>query len=119
MERLTSMAVLLLSLSSAAYANDSGTRPPSMDALLGGIVQERDVGLVFDYLRDALRAAVDGREAPQPPDELTRRGEAIGDEMKRRGASAAQAVLDAIEKSVRESMREPRRLPPSSSAQRI
>jgi hypothetical protein len=119
MERLVSAAVLVLALSSAAYANDSGPRPPPVDALLGGIVQERDVGLVFDYLREALRAAVDGREAPQPPAELTRRAEAIGEEVKRRGAAAAQAAIDAIEKSVRESMREPRRLPPTSPAQRI
>jgi hypothetical protein len=119
MKRLASTAVLLVAFSSGAYANDSGPRAPAIDALFGGIVQERDVGLVFDYLREAVRAAVDGREAPQPPDELTRRSEAIGDEMKRRGAAAAQGVLDAIEKSVREAMREPRRLPPSSSAQRL
>lgn len=119
MERFASAAVLVLALASTAHANDSGPRPPSVDALLGGIVQERDVSLVFDYLREALRAAVDGRDAPQPPAELTRRAEAIGDEVKRRGAAAAQAAIDAIEKSVRDSMREPRRLPPNSPAQRI
>jgi hypothetical protein len=119
MKRLASTAVLVFTLSCPAYANDRGPSAPPIDAFFGGIVQERDVDLVFDYLREALRAAVDGQEAPQPPAELTRRAEAIGGEVKRRGAAAAQAAIDAIEKSVRESMREPRRLPPSSAAQRI
>jgi hypothetical protein len=119
MKRFINVAVLVLALSPAAHANDSARRPPAVDGLLGGIVQERDVDLVFDYLREALRAAVEGRDAPQPPNELTRRAEAIGDEVKRRGAAAAQAAIDAIEKSIREGMREPRRLPPTSPAQRI
>jgi hypothetical protein len=119
MKRLATAAVLSLALTSGVYARDSSPPPPSVDALLGGIVQERDVTLVFDYLRDALRAAVDGRDAPQPPPELAQRAEVIGDEVKRRGAAAAQAALDAIEKSVRESMRERRTLPPTSPAQRI
>jgi hypothetical protein len=82
--------------------------PPAGSALFGGIVQEKDVGLFFDYLRNALQAAVDGREA-QPPEELVQRAEAIGEEVKRRGAAAARAVIDAIEQSVREGMREPGR----------
>ena len=102
----------------AAAGSSDDPRSAFPGALLGGIVQERDVGLVFDYLRQALQAAVDGREAP-PPEELVQRAEAIGDEMKRRGAAAARAVIDAIEQSVREGMREPRRLPPSNSPQRL
>ena len=89
------------------------------DALLGGIVQERDVGLVFGYLREALGAAIEGRDA-SPPEELTRRADAIGSEIKRRGAAAARAVIDAMERNVRESLREPRpALPPSYPPPRI
>ena len=114
MKRLVAATLSALAVCSSAYAED--TRRPPVNSFLGGIVQERDVGLVFDYLRDALNAAMEGRDAPSP-DELTRRAEAIGDEVKRRGAAAARAAIDAIEQSVREAMREPRRVTPPTSLQ--
>jgi len=118
MKHIAAAALLGLALCSSAYAQDA--RPPLPEALLGGIVQERDVTLVFDYLRDALKAAMQGREAP-PPDALTQRAEAIGDELKRRGAVAARAAIDAIEQTVRDAMREPpaHLPPPTSPNQRI
>ena len=65
MKRVAIAAVIGITLSSAGYASDPNELPPAgAQALLGGIVQERDVSLVFDYLRDALRATVEGREAP-------------------------------------------------------
>lgn len=117
MRRMTTAGLLGLALSAPAYANEPYVLPG--DSLLGGIVQERDVGLVFGYLREALGAAIEGREG-SPPDALSRRAEAIGDELRRRGAAAARGVLDAIERNVREGMREPRpALPPSYPPQRI
>jgi hypothetical protein len=87
------------------------------EALLRGLIQEDDVALVFGYAREALSAAIEGRDAPVP-EKLTRRAEAIGEEAKRRGAIAGRIVLDAIEQSVREIFREPRQssspLPPST-----
>jgi len=116
MKRIAAAVLLGLALF-PAYAEDS--RQPSVSSFLGGIVQERDVDLVFDYLRDALKGAMEGREAT-PPDELTQRAEAIGGELKRRGAAAARAAIDAIEQSVRDAMREPHPLPPPTSpSQRI
>ena len=119
MKRVAIAAVIGITLSSAGYASDPNERPPAgAQALLGGIVQERDVSLVFDYLRDALRATVEGREAP-PPEELVQRAEAIGEEVKRRGVAAGRAILDVIEEKVREGLGEPRRLPPARPYQRI
>ena len=76
-------------------------RRPLPDALFGGIVQDRDVTVFFDYLREALNAAIEGREAA-PPEELAQRAEVMGEEMKKRGAVAARALIDAIEASVRQ-----------------
>jgi hypothetical protein len=109
-----------LAFCAAAYAHDP--RPPAPESVLGGIVQERDIDLVFDYLRDALSAAVLGRGTPPPPRELEQRAEAAGDEMKRRGAAAARVLIDVIEKSVHEGLHEPPPrsvLPPTRPQQRI
>jgi hypothetical protein len=115
------LALVGVTCCASVYAHDP--RYPMPESILGGIVQERDIGLVFGYLREALSAAIEGREAA-PPDELARRAESIGEELKRRGAAAARDVLDAIERSVREGVREtpqssPRALTPSSVDQRI
>jgi hypothetical protein len=73
---------------------------------------------VFDYLREALGAAIEGRE-PTPPEKLMQRAEAIGDEVKRLGVAMARAILDSVERSVREGVKEPSMPPPSSPLQRI
>ena len=113
---LASAAALAFS-APAAHAHE---RDVPMGPLLGGLVEERDVGLVFGYLREALSAAIEGREAP-PPEELAQRAEAIGGELRRRGADAARAILDSVESAVREGMREPgtQPLPPQSGRIRI
>ena len=113
---VVSAAILALT-APAAHAHE---RDVPIGPILGGIVQERDVGLVFDYLREALDAAMEGREAP-PPEELTQRAEVIGEALKRRGADAARAILDSVESAVREGMREPRAhpLPPQPGRIRI
>ena len=105
MKRVAVAGLLALGLCASAHAEDSFRLSP--EALFGGIVQESDVTLVFGYLREALGAAVEGREAP-PPEELTQRAEAIGGEMKRRGAAAGRAIIDVIEATVRGAVREPR-----------
>ena len=119
MQRIIAAVLLGLALCASAYAHDE--RHPPAGPLFGGIVQERDIGLVFGYLREALDATIEGREAP-PSAEITQRAEEIGGEMKRRGAAAARAFVDVIENTVREGLREPaprRALPPSTAYQRI
>ena len=100
MKRILGVVLVGFALSQSAGALAQERRAP-MDPLFGGIVQDRDVTVFFDYLREALNAAVEGREAV-PPEELTRRAEEMGEEMKRRGAVAARVLIDAIEASVRE-----------------
>ena len=119
---MKSLALAVLwsaALTAPAYAHDERLPPPAF--LFDGIIQDRDVGLVFGYLREALDAATQGREAP-PPVALEQRASEIGEEMKRRGAVAARIFIDVIEKIVRESMRErppPPALPPSPSSRGI
>ena len=105
----TMVGVSLSGVVSAAGPDDS--RLPAPESLLRGIVQESDVALVFSYLREAIAAAVAGREA-RPPEALEQRAAAIGEELKRRGVLAGQALIDEIERRLREELRESSRLPP-------
>ena len=86
--------------------------PFDPDRPLHGIVRPDDVGAVFDYLRDAYGAALEGREAPRS-EALEKRADAIGEELKLRGRVAGVLLLNALEKQLKEVLREPpARYPP-------
>jgi len=90
---------------------------PPVESIFSGLVQEQDVALAFSYLRDSLDATLDGRSPAPPSDVLIERGQAITNELNRRGAAYARSVLDAIEAVVREGVRPAPGLPPSNPAQ--
>lgn len=73
----------------------------------GPFLQERDVGLFFDYLREAIDAASEGRAAP-PPEALARRAEEISEQLKQHGLAAARGLVDALESTVRDGLDKPR-----------
>jgi hypothetical protein len=76
------------------------------EVLFNGAVSERDVSLLFAYLKSAMLAAAEGREAPAP-EALQKRAEALGNELKLRGVLAAWALLNALEASANEVLRGP------------
>ena len=118
MRNLAALVILAIGLTGAVQASEDDAVDAAVGTFLQGLVEARDVGLAFDYLRDALDAAMHGRDAA-PPEALTQRAEAIAGEAKRRGAVAGRALLDAIERSIRESMRTPRAAPVGTAQQRI
>ena len=71
-----------------------------------GLAREQDVSLLFGYLRSALAAAVEGREAPPVPEALTGRVEAMGQALKAQGALAALALLAALERRAQRALRD-------------
>lgn len=73
--------------------------------LLKGVIREDDVSLLFAHLRAVLLAAAEGRQAPVP-EALNQRAEAIGNELKLRGALAGLLLLTAFEAAARQAMRE-------------
>ena len=106
MPRIAIAAVLFFASFAPAHAGDvDDPFAAAAGTFVRGLVQEEDVGLLFGYLREALAAAADGRDAPIP-DKLTRRAEEIGERAKQRGVVAGGMLLDAIEASVREMVRE-------------
>jgi hypothetical protein len=82
-------------------------------ALLSGVVTEQDVTLLFAHLRASMLAAAEGREAPPLPEDLNRRIEAAGEEMRARGTILGLALSFAMERAARDAVREFAR-PPAS-----
>jgi hypothetical protein len=114
------MGALGLALAAPAHAQEQARPDPfaRLDALLAsgalvrGIVGEDDVTLLFDHLRASILAASQGREAPLPPEALTRRGEEIATEAKVRGTAASLLLLDAFEAVARQTVRDILAAPP-------
>ena len=112
------MAALLIGLASAVTASAEPLSGPAarLDAqleamlergeLLSGVVTDQDVVLLFAHLKAALLAASTGREAPSA-DEINRRAEEIGRELKARGMLAGLLLLNALEARARELLRDP------------
>jgi hypothetical protein len=98
---------LFFALCAPAHAGDADEPfAAAAGSFVHGLVQEEDIGLVFGYLREALSAAAEGRDAPVP-DTLARRAEAIGERAKQRAVVAGRVLLDVLEASVREIFRDP------------
>jgi hypothetical protein len=116
------MGILGLALAAPAHAEEQQPGKPDpfarLDRLLGsgallrGVVREDDVTLLFDHIRAGILAASQGREAPPPPEALTRRGEEIAAEAKVRGTAASLILLDAFEAVARQAVRDVLAAPP-------
>ena len=112
--RLVAVAGLMLALASPAMA---GEKDPAAEyeallgqmmtpeAWLGGRVTERDVELLFAYLKASLAAASQGREVPVP-DELNQRAEAIGHELQMHGMLTGLLMLQILEARAKQLVRE-------------
>ena len=118
--RAFQVALLSLLLGSSTLAYGDGEPAGSVSqfaapSLVQAAIQERDVGLLLDYLRAAIRAAAEGREPPPPPSELERRMDELGSEIKARGTLAALVLLQTLEEQVRALLREgAQRRPPGA-----
>ncbi len=80
--------------------------PPELRLLLGGLVSEQDVSLLFAHLRASMAAAAEGRPAPPFPEALGKRLEAAGSELQLRGLIAGMAMTHFVERAVRDAVRE-------------
>lgn len=104
-------SVLMLGLATPACAQEKPDPVVRIEQLLDpkvllqGVVREEDVSLLFAHLRAALLASYQGRDAPAP-EELNRRMEAIGAELKSRGALAGLLMLTVFEAAARQALRE-------------
>ena len=99
----------VLSMPALAADHDPAARIESLldpQVLFGGVITEQDVSLVFAHLRAAMLAAAEGREPPPLPEALSRRLESAGTELRLRGIIAGLALSHAVERAVRDAVRE-------------
>jgi hypothetical protein len=111
LRKLTTALVLGAALSAPALADQrdplAGLEPLlTPQALFGGLVTESDVTLLFAHVRAAMLAAAEGREPPPPPEALSRRIETAGEELRTRGTLIGLALSLAMERAVRDAVRE-------------
>lgn len=105
--------LLFLMLSAATPATASDRDPLAgvesllaPQTLLGGVIRDSDISLVFDHLRATMAAAAAGREAPAMPEPLTRRLDEAGSELRQRGTLLGLALSYGAERALREALRE-------------
>jgi hypothetical protein len=100
-----------IAFAAPAGANEGPELPPQIESLLDprlllhGVVREEDLTLLFNHFRTALLASYQGREAPSA-EELNRRLDAIGAELRTRGMFAGMLLLAAFEAAARQAVRD-------------
>lgn len=120
LRRLTQILILFAALSSPARAADHDTLAgleslltPQM--LLGGLVSDSDVSLLFTHLRASLLASSEGREPPPVPAALSQRMESVGGELRLRGTLLGLALSQVMERAARDALRDFARTAPRST----
>ncbi len=110
------LCTALLTVSGASLAADPPREPrgapdlpgPDLRGPIARVFNEETVSLLFDYLRQSVRSAADGKPAPKPPAELTQRMQEAGEALRRESANAALGALDEMERELKEALRDRR-----------
>jgi len=111
LKHLTLAIVLGGVLNAPALADDRDPRAqaePLLDprVLLGGLVTDDDVQLLFAQIRATMLAAAEGREPPPVPEALNKRLETVGGELRLRALLASLAMSQIMERAARDAVRE-------------
>ncbi len=111
LKRVMLTMILGGALAAPALADDRdpwSRAEPLLDprVILGGVVTDEDVQLLFAQIRASLLAAAEGREPPPLPEALERRLEAAGGELRLRGLLAGFALSQIMERAARDAVRE-------------
>lgn len=111
LQRTLLMVILGTTLSVTAQAAEPApparaAMPPELRLMLGGLVSEDDVSLLFTHLRATMAAAAEGRQPPPFPEALGKRLDAAGSELQLRGLIAGMALTHFVERAVRDAVRE-------------
>jgi hypothetical protein len=71
------------------------------------LVQPADVDLFFNYLRDAMKAGMEGKVPPPPPPQLSRRAQELAESLQQQGISTMDQMLEMIQQEMKKSLPPP------------
>jgi hypothetical protein len=86
---------------------------PDMDRLRS-LVKPADVDLFFDYLRDTMKAGMEGKALPPPPPQLSQRARQLGESLRKEGATTMDQMLELMRQEMKKSLPPP---PPADAPQ--
>ncbi len=92
--------------------------PPPVDLeRLRALVKPADVDLFFNYLRDSVKAGMQGKAPPAPPPQLSERARELAESFRKEGAVTLDQMLELIKQEMKDSLPppEPPAAPPDDS----
>ena len=98
------LAAPLQAAESDPFSGLEGLLTPQV--LLGGLISENEVSLLFAHLRESMLATADGREPPAMSPALSQRIDAAGSELRVRGTLIGLVLSQVMERAVRDAVRD-------------
>lgn len=102
-------------LSGPVQAEDAS--PPADLERFRDLVKPADVDLFFNYLRDAVKAGMQGKAPPSPPPQVSDRARELAESFRQEGATSLDQMLEMIKEEMKKSLPppEPPLTPPEDS----
>jgi len=84
------------------------------------MVKPADVDLLFNYLRDSVKAGMEGKAPPVPPPQLSQRARELAESMRQEGATTMDQMLEMIKQEMKKSLPPPApsTMPPEDDSHR-
>ncbi|HYP67158.1 MAG TPA: hypothetical protein VEP67_02780 [Thiobacillaceae bacterium] len=80
--------------------------PPDLERFRA-LVKPADVDLFFNYLRDSVKAGMEGRAPPPPPPQLSQRARELAESFRQEGAMTLDQMLEMIRQEMKKSLPPP------------
>jgi hypothetical protein len=81
--------------------------PPADLERFRALVKPSDVDLFFNYVRDAMKAGMDGKALPPPPPQLSQRARELAESFRQEGATTMDQMLEMIKQEMKKSLPPP------------
>lgn len=109
--------LLAISLALPAHAETPPPPPPAEGLPFSAFMSEDDMRLLFDYMRDAIIAAMKGEEYRMPP-ELAHKLAKIQQRLMEQGNAAVRQMMEMMQKDLERALEELKPPPPEPVPER-
>jgi len=104
-------------MAAGALSGPAQAEEPSVEPDLErfrSMVKPADVDLFFNYLRDTMKAGMEGKPLPPPPPQLSQRARQLAESLRKEGATTMDQMLELMRQEIKKSLPPP---PPADSPQ--